>query len=93
MNYQRIADELSEHDLTENGVKEIAESIGLAYSVAGSKCQHIEYEPDEVKTGLAAPVPENCSHEETVAVLQELCWENVEKQHLKRKESYVREDE
>lgn len=92
MNYERIADELSEHDLTENSVKEIAESIGLAYAEGGAKRQHREYEPDEVKTGLAAPVPENCSHEETVAVLQELCWDTVEKGHAKKAESYAREE-
>lgn len=92
MNYEKIADQLSEHDLTESNVKEIVESIGLAYAEGGSKVQHIEYQPDEVKTGLAAPVPENCSHKETVAVLQELCWESVEQEHAKRAESYARKE-
>jgi CCR4-NOT transcriptional regulation complex NOT5 subunit len=91
--YERIADELSNHNLSGNSVEEIAESIGLAYVECGSKSQHIEYEPDEVKTGLVAPVPDGTSQEATVAVLQELAWDTVEKGHAKRKESYAREDE
>lgn len=92
MNFKTIAGAISDHDLDEDDVQEIAESVGLAYAEAGAKRQHIEYEPDEVKTGLVAPVPDGRSQQETVAVLQELCWENVEKQHLKRKESYVRKE-
>lgn len=93
MNFKTIAGAISDHDLSEEDVQEIAESVGLAYAEAGAKRQHQEYEPDEVKTGLVAPVPDDQTQNATVAVLQELCWENVEKQHLKRKESYVREDD
>jgi len=93
MDFNVIAEALSEHDLEVEDVEEIAESIGLAYAEGGAKRQHQEYEPDEVKTGLAAPIPDGTSHEATVAVLQELCWESVEQQHAKRKESYARKDE
>ena len=92
MNFDHIADALSEHDLSAEEVKEIADNVGLAYAEAGAKRQHQEYEPDEVKTGLVAPVPEDKTQEETVAVLQELCWETVEQGHLKRKESYARKE-
>jgi len=93
MDYQTIADAVSDHDLTPDDVAEIAESVGMAYAEAGAKRQHQQYEPDEIKTGLVAPVPDGTSQEETVAVLQELCWETVEQGHAKRKESYVREDD
>jgi hypothetical protein len=93
MNFEKISEQLADHDLTPDDVEAIANSVGMAYAEGGSKVQHIDYEPDEVKTGLAAPVPEDRSHEETVAVLQELCWESVEQGHAKRKESYAREDE
>ena len=92
MNFNRIADELSDHDLTADDVEQIADDVGLAYAEGGAKRQHQQYEPDEVKVGLVAPVRDGTSHEETVAVLQELCWEQVEQQHLKRKESYAREE-
>lgn len=93
MNFDTISEAVSDHDLTPEEVQEIAESIGMAYAEGGAKRQHQEYEPDEVKTGLAAPVPDGTSHEATVAVLQEMCWEHVEQQHAKRKESYVRKDD
>lgn len=93
MNYEIIAEAVSEHDLSVDDVQEIAESVGLAYSEAGAKRQHQEYEPDEVKTGLAAPVPDDTPQDAVVAVLQELCWDTVEKGHAKRKESYAREDQ
>ncbi len=93
MNYESIAEAVGDHDLTEVDVQEIAESVGMAYAEAGAKRQHQEYEPDEVKTGLAAPVPEGSSQEATVAVLQELCWDTVEKGHAKRKESYARKED
>lgn len=92
MNYSLIAEALSDHDLNEDDVQKIAESVGLAYAEGGAKRQHQEYEPDEVKVGLSAPVPDETSHDATVAVLQELCWEEVEQQHLKRKESYTRKE-
>ena len=92
MNFNRIADELSDHDLTADDVEQIADDVGLAYAEGGAKRQHQQYEPDEVKIGLVAPVSEENTHTETVAVLQELCWEEVEQQHLKRKESYAREE-
>lgn len=92
MEFQHIADALSDHDLDVEEVQEIAESVGLAYAEGGSKQQHIEYEPDEVKIGLAAPVLEGNTQEETTAVLQELCWDSVEKEHAKRAESYAREE-
>lgn len=93
MNFETVADAVSDHNLSEEEVQEIAESVGLAYAEAGAKRQHQQYEPDEIKTGLAAPVPEGTSQEATVAVLQELCWDTIEKGHAKRKESYAREDE
>lgn len=92
MDFEHIADALSDHDLDVGEVQEIAESVGLAYAEGGSKQQHIEYEPDEVKVGLVAPVSDKNTHEETVAVLQELCWSEVEKQHAKRAESYARKE-
>jgi hypothetical protein len=93
MNYEIISQAVSDHDLTPDDVKAIAESVGMAYAEVGAKRQHQEYEPDEVKTGLIAPVPEDSNQEATVAVLQELAWDTVEKGHAKRKESYAREDE
>jgi hypothetical protein len=93
MDFEHVAEALSDHDLTPEEVQEIAESVGMAYAEAGAKRQHQEYEPDEVKTGLVAPVPEESSQEATVAVLQELCWETVEQGHAKRKESYARKDD
>lgn len=93
MNSDTIAAALNDHDLTPDDVREIAESVGMAYAEAGAKRQHQQYEPDEVKTGLVAPVPDDTSHDAVVAVLQELCWTQVEEQHAKRKETYVREDE
>lgn len=92
MDFEHVADQLSEHDLTGDEVQEIADSVGLAYAEAGAKRQHQEYEPDEVKTGLVAPVADGNTQAETVAVLQELCWESVEQGHAKRKESYAREE-
>lgn len=91
MDFEHIAEELTEMDPEE--VKEVADSVGLAYAEAGAKRQHQEYEPDEVKTGLVAPVPDDKSQEEVVTVLQELCWDTVERGHAVRKESYAREDE
>jgi CCR4-NOT transcriptional regulation complex NOT5 subunit len=93
MNYETIAEAIEDSDISPDEVEEIAESVGMVYAEVGSKQQHIEYEPDEVKTGLVAPVPDGTSQEATVAVLQELAWDTVEKGHAKRKESYAREDE
>ena len=92
MNFKPIAEAVSDHELDVEQVQEIAESVGMAYAEGGAKRQHQEYEPDEVKVGLIAPVNEGISYEATVAVLQELCWEEVESQHAKRKESYARKE-
>jgi hypothetical protein len=93
MKAQTIADEIEADYIDSEFVQEIADSVDMAFVEVGAKRQHQEYEPDEVKTGLVAPVPDGTSQEATVAVLQELAWDTVEKGHAKRKESYAREDE
>lgn len=92
MDAERISEALN-GDVTPEEVKEVAESVGFAYVETGSKRQHQQYEPDEVKAGFAAPVPEDQSHEDVEAVLRELAWEEVERGHAEKKETYAREDD
>jgi hypothetical protein len=90
--FERVANAVEGHDLDAEAVGEIADSIGLVFATAGAKRQHKEYEPDNVECSLAASVPEGQSHESVSAVLQELCWDTVEKEQAKRAEQYVREE-
>jgi hypothetical protein len=93
VDFERVANAIEEFDLTADEVEEIADSVGLVFATAGAKRQHKEYEPDNVERGLAASVPDGQAHDSVAAVLQELCWTAVEKEHAKRAEQYVREDE
>lgn len=93
VDFQRVAGAVEGHDLNASEIEEIADEVGLVFATAGAKRQHKEYEPDNVECGLAASVPEGQTHESVSAVLQELCWERVEKEHAARAEQYVREDE
>jgi hypothetical protein len=93
VDFQRIAEAVEGHDLNESEVEEIADEIGLVFATAGAKRQHKQYEPDNVECSLAASVPDGQTHESVSAVLQELCWETVEREQAARAEQYVREDE
>lgn len=92
MDYERIANAIDDPDLTTEDVEAIANSIGLVYAETGAKRQHQEYEPDEIKTGMAASVPDGVSEDATSEVLREMCWAEVEEGHAERKETYARKD-